>query len=247
MPDLASQIAQIKLNRDRAPERDPYFTGPGLPPRVRGHVTLHSTEAKPTITVTARNFELPRVVSERAGGWRSIARTNLRPIPGWDGYPELRIRIVLLLDAMLRGTGTVSQQVIDLRRLGYKVPELKRPPSLRAIGRLPEPYDQATTIRWVIASLQIEETNFNTDGIVTRARATIELSEYVDSRQEQRTSTRGGAVERAHTWRRSDTLHDLAEHYLGDRARWLDIRAANPRVQRWSQLPEGTTITIPAG
>ncbi|MCH7725494.1 MAG: LysM peptidoglycan-binding domain-containing protein [Planctomycetes bacterium] len=44
-----------------------------------------------------------------------------------------------------------------------------------------------------------------------------------------------------------DTLADLAEHYLGDPARYLEIFRANPQLQSPTELPINMKLEIPIG
>ncbi len=53
-------------------------------------------------------------------------------------------------------------------------------------------------------------------------------------------------IERTHEVRDGDTLEGLAQHYLGDRARWPEIYQINrDRIQQPEPLPLAATLVIP--
>jgi hypothetical protein len=49
-----------------------------------------------------------------------------------------------------------------------------------------------------------------------------------------------------HEVRQGDTLENLAQRYLGDHARWIDIHRANPDITDPHRIAPGTIIVIPA-
>lgn len=230
------------------------------PSRVRGQCILWSREAGRAngnngapITVRARHAELPQVVGERTGGWRTVNRPGLLPITTWDGSQPLRVQLVLIFDGLggRRRERDVVGDLRDLRLLTYRVGVLGRPPTLRVIGAVPfsdggiREEHQSTPPEWVIEELEIEELAHLPSGDPAVAKATVTLLEHIPATIEQRRLQAQGR--RGYKWRKGDTLSKVAREKLGDsrRAQW--IRDANPKItkQGWSKVKVGTRIVIP--
>lgn len=225
---LARRTARRHLRQEFRPPR-----------RRRGRVILWAPEARERIVV--RHAELPRVLTERAGGWRTVPRQGRRPLTVWDGYEPLRVQLVLFLDGWQEMPArSVAPQIRSIREMARRVPELDRPPWVRAIGVVP--YSRT---RWVIEALQVVEDR-HVRGRVVRARVTVTLLEWVDPEVDLRVERpRRPTRQRTHDWQRGDTLPKLAKRYLGDARRARDIAAANDRIRVWSRVRPGTAIRIP--
>lgn len=199
------------------------------------------------LQLTSRHRELPQVSSERAGGWRTVERPQLRPIVSWNGHQPLTVDMKLSLDGHLAGKSgrSVEASVAALRRMAYESPKSgpRRPPWLRAIGRMP--YSDSS-IKWVIQTLSFEDEIYNA-GVLTRTVASVTLLEWVSPEITQRVDkAKKAARATGHKWRRGDTLHKLARALLGDSRRYTEIVKANPKITNWSKVKVGTTIKIPA-
>jgi hypothetical protein len=220
-----------------------YPTLPGGPPKpIPGRVILWAPDAGEQ--VVALHSELPQVSSERAGGWRTIDRPQLRPLVAWDGHQPLKVDLKLLLDGHAINRSVAPEQDA-LRRIAYDVPAggPRRPPWLRVIGRMPY---ADSSIKWVIDALGFEDQIYHR-GDVTRTVASVTLLEFVSPEIRQRIDKRKkSARATSHKWRQGDTLHKLARKLLGDQRRWREIDKANPKIKNWSKVKVGTTITIPA-
>jgi nucleoid-associated protein YgaU len=219
---------------------------PTAPERIRGRVILWAEKA--SITLVLRNFALPQVLNERTGGWEVIERPDDLPVVHWTGYKAVQIRLTLLVDDLMRQR-SVEEDIGYLRDLTLKG-QLKTPPSLIVIGQVP--YALGTgggATRWVVANLEIEETDhIQPSGQCCRAKATVDLLAYTTASDSTTVKAAATALtkRRQHRWKSTDTLHDLAEHYLGDAARFNSIRSANPKIKSFSNLKAGTLIYIPA-
>jgi hypothetical protein len=210
------------------------------PEWIRGRVILWAEKAN--LTLVLRHFELPQVLNERTGGWEPIERPFADPVLHWNGYKVRKIRLTLLVDKLFEQK-SVEEDLDGLRALTVK-DQLKTPPSLMAIGKVPYP-----GVRWVVDDLAIEELEtLSFSGQCCRAKATVDLMAYSAPSDTTAVNPKATALtkRREHHWKKTDTLHDLAEHYLGDAARFNSIRAANPTIKSFANLPEGKRIWIPS-
>lgn len=194
--------------------------------------------------LVARHAELPQPEQERVAAWRVVPRAQRRPLTVWDGPELLRQRLVLWLDGWqdMPGPRSIEPQLARVRALWRRAEGLDRPPWLRAIGALPMPRP-----RWVVTQpSSITELAHDRRGRCVRARVELTLLEWVDPEVELRVARpRRIARRRTHVWQRGDTIRKLARRYLGGGDRWVDIRAANPRIRAWSRVRPGTVIVIP--
>lgn len=230
----ANRLARSTARRHREDEFKP-------PRRHAGRLILWAPEAGRR--VVARHAEPPRIISERAGGWRAIPRLAHRPLTVWDGYELLRMQIVVLLDGWMEFPArSVESELTAIRDMAAKVDGLDRPPWLRAIGVVPY-----TGTRWVIESMTVDETK-HVRGRLVRGRVTLILMEFVSPVVDLRVErARRTSRPRSHRWERGDTVEKLARRYLRDSRRAADIRAENPRIRKWSQVRPGTLVRIPVG
>jgi len=214
---------------------------PAPPEWIRGRVILWAEKA--SITLVLRHAELPQVLNERTGGWEVIERPNDLPVVYWTGYKPVKIRLTLLVDGLFEQR-SVEPDLMYLRMLTVRGGQLRTPPSLRAIGKVP--YAEMT---WVIDDLSIEQTDtLGVSGQCSRATATVDLLAYTIASDKTTVDAKATSQtkRRPHVWKADDSLHELAEHYLGDASRFNSIRNANPTIKSFINLPAGTKIWIPS-
>jgi hypothetical protein len=213
------------------------------PPRpVPGHFLLWARELD--LEIALPNADRPQVTRERAGGFRVIPVPQLRPLLAWDGHPEVAIQLVGRLDG--RNGPRIQPTVDKLRRLGSKVSsEIRRPPLVRPIGRIPNP-TTGSNADWVVTSLQIvEEEHARGSGVLTVARCTVELTQWTASQILEQKEAGARSATRPYTWKSGDTLAEVAERELGDAAKDDLIRDANPKIKKWSHVQTGDKIRLP--
>ncbi|MGE4425003.1 MAG: LysM peptidoglycan-binding domain-containing protein [Solirubrobacteraceae bacterium] len=215
-----------------------------VPAPIAGHVILWSPETNAAVAI--RNTQIAKVTSERVGGFRTIPRPQLRPIVAWDGHPAVEVQIVGQIGAW-GVPESVAGELVDLRSFGAKVDgedPARRPPTVRAIGKLPDVTDGVPT--WVVSSLEVDELeHVRPSGAVQVAQVTVGLLQWVDPDIAVRVAKTPKAKARTHTWRKGDTLHKLAKRYLGKSSRYPEFRRANPSIKKWSTVDVGEKIKVP--
>lgn len=220
---------------------------PNVPPRVRARVHLYCQQLG--VTLTARHFEPPQVVEERAGGWRLIERPKLEPATDWQGPQALRVELKLLFDGYGIPKRSVQDDLDALRLLGYPDRAIDRPPSIVVVGAVPYSAGgltrgkEAEPPEWVIEDLSIVEELWTSAGSPCRAVATVKLLKFTPIGASVRKPKKTQA--RKYTWKAGDTLAEVAKDRLGSAARAQNIRVANPKIKPWSKVKAGTKITIP--
>ncbi|MCK9250344.1 MAG: hypothetical protein M0P31_15395 [Solirubrobacteraceae bacterium] len=226
------------------PQRLEPVSRPWTPPEpMAGHVLLWSTDTGAT---TALRYREPvQVVQERAGGWRSIPRPQLRPLTTWDGHQAIQLRVTGDLNGW-EAQRPVVDELRALRGLGGKVSsDVRRPHVLRVIGRsvpIPTVGDDPT---WVITALEVVE-ELHVGGLCARALCTVTLEQYVEATVELRVARQQKAAWRWYRWRKGDTPYRVAKRELRDGKRQREIKKLNPKVKRWSSLTTKDRVKIPA-
>jgi nucleoid-associated protein YgaU len=219
------------------------------PSRQPGKVILWAQ--KLGVTVVGRHTTAGQITTEDTGGWETQDRPTQRPVTVWSGGALVTMRLELLFDRWFEQQ-TVAVDLLCLRTLAARSPNLRTPASLVVIGAVPYTTDQ----KWVINGLTITEQLFlPRSGACARATAAIDLLEYSPPGDATTIKAGGTALtkRRIHIWKAGDTLHDLAKHYLGDASRGNSIRQANstptkanPGIKSFENLKPGTPINIPS-
>ncbi len=193
--------------------------------------------------VSAKFVEAAQVVQERAGGWEQVQRPDLLPLTTRSNPQLLKIKLVLLVDGYSPPKRSIQPDLDLLRLLGYRV-KGRRETTVLVVGSVPYseggivPGSTKTPPTWVVSDLKIVEELHTSAGSPCRAVATVELLEY----QPGETEVRKAPARTSYKWRKGDTLSEVAKAKgVGQQA----IRDANPQRKKFSDVPAGTSITIP--
>ncbi len=208
-----------------------------------GRFVLYSLDTNQGVALRWR--EPAQVTQERAGGWRSIPRPQLRPLSTWDGHQPIQLQLKGDLNAW-EAQSSVMPQIARLRELAEKVGgQVRRPHRLRLLSRN-APNPTLGNPEWFIAALEIVEELHLPGGACARALCTVTLEQYVSADIDIRVERQKKTTVRTYKWRKGDTLSAVARRELRDAKRARDIRRLNPKIKRWSTVETGDAIKLPA-
>jgi hypothetical protein len=129
-----------------------------------------------------------------------------------------------------------TQKVVDLLKID---PDLHAPPVVRVAWA-------SLQLRCVLTRANQKFLKFLEDGRPTRARITVNFSEYIDPEREAKEVNRQSAdVTKIHVVRRGDTLAGLAARFYENPALWRPIAIANG-IDDPRRLEPGLELHVPS-
>ena len=129
-----------------------------------------------------------------------------------------------------------TQKVVDLLKID---PQLHAPPVLRVAWA-------SLQLRCVLTRANQKFLKFLEDGRPTRARITVNFSEFIDLERELKETNRQSAdVTKIYVVRRGDTLAGLAARFYEDPALWRPIAIANG-IDDPRRLEPGLELHVPS-
>lgn len=184
-------------------------------------------------------------------GWTVTARPRRVGTTDWQGWEPVTLVVPIVFDGFLDDR-SVEHDVGTLETYCRSAPGGVQPPVVTVSGPVP-----GTDLRWCVTSIDWGVEDRRDDGQRIRAYATVNLMEYVPVSLAvllpPPPSPAAAAAERAgpapsgagtYTVKRGDTLSVIAQHVLGNSARWHEIADLNG-IRDPRRLQVGQVLRLP--
>jgi hypothetical protein len=213
----------------------------------------------PALTVICELGDAAPLITQGYGGWEEVDRPGRESITTWRGFKPLAIDLPILLDDHAAGR-SVEPSISILEALAGrgKLRTGGRPPLVvvHTSGVMPYDAQDYPDLRWVIQTLDFDETEtiVNDHGNRVRAPVAVSLLQYVtDDRLQDAAfqaralirARRGGGARRRYTVKEGETLVSIARRELGDGGRWPEIAHLNRDLRDPRSVHAGTVINLP--